>query len=298
VSAPVAAEIAVPSRRGLDYLELAKPRLNLLVLATTATGFYLGSGVPLDLARLGLALLGTGLVAAGASALNQWQERDVDARMRRTRTRPLPAGRLEPRQALGFGVAVAAAGVGVLALTVNAVTAALACLTCIAYLAIYTPLKKVTPLNTLVGAIPGAIPPVMGWTAARGELTVEAAVLFAILFLWQMPHFLAIAWLYRDDYSAAGLRMLPGAPGGERRTGRVAVIHALALLPVVALPSVLGLAGRVYLAGGLLLALGFLAASVHLAARCDDTIARRLFRASLLFLPLLLLLMALDRVGP
>jgi heme o synthase len=181
---------------------------------------------------------------------------------------------------------------------VNTVTAALACLTCVAYLAIYTPLKKVTPLNTLVGAIPGAIPPVMGWTAARGQLTVEAAVLFAILFLWQMPHFLAIAWLYRDDYRAAGLRMLPGAPGGDRRTGRAAVLHAAALLPVVVLPSVFGLAGRIYLTGAILLALGFLAAAVHLAARCDDRIARRLFRASLVFLPLLLLLMALDRVTP
>ena len=298
MSAPIAAEIAVPSRRGLDYLELAKPRLNLLVLATTAAGFYLGSEVPLDILRLGLALLGTGLVAAGASALNQWQERDVDARMRRTRTRPLPAGRMEPRQALAFGIAAALAGVAILALAVNAVTAALASLTCVAYLAIYTPLKKVTPLNTLVGAIPGAIPPVMGWTAARGELTVEAAVLFAILFLWQMPHFLAIAWLYRDDYRAAGLRMLPGAPGGARRTGRAAVLHAAALLPVVVLPSVFGLAGRIYLTGAILLALGFLAAAVHLAARCDDRIARRLFRASLLFLPLLLLLMAFDRVTP
>lgn len=298
MSTPIAAEIAVPSRRCLDYLELAKPRLNLLVVATTAAGFYLGSSVPLDTLRLGLALLGTGLVAAGASALNQWQERDIDARMQRTRTRPLPAGRLEPRQALAFGALAATAGVLLLALTVNGLTAALACVTCVAYLAIYTPLKRVTPLNTLVGAIPGAIPPVMGWTAARGELTVEAAVLFAILFLWQMPHFLAIAWLYRDDYRAAGLQMISGAPGGARRTGRVAVVHAVALLPVVVLPSVFGLAGRVYLAGAILLAIGFLAAAVHLAARCDDTIARRLFRASLVFLPLLFLLMAFDRVTP
>ena len=298
MSTPIAAEIAAPSWRGLDYLELAKPRLNLLVVATTAAGFYLASSVPLDTLRLALALLGTGLVAAGASALNQWQERDIDARMRRTRTRPLPAGRLEPRHALAFGAIAVLAGIALLALRVNGLTAALACVTCVAYLAIYTPLKRVTPLNTLVGAIPGAIPPVMGWTAARGELTVEAAVLFAILFLWQMPHFLAIAWLYRDDYSAAGLQMLPGAPGGERRTGRVAAVHAAALLPVVVLPSVFGLAGSLYLAGAIVLAVGFLAASVHLAARCDDTIARRLFRASLVFLPLLFLLMAFDRVTP
>jgi len=297
MSAPAEASLALPRSRSGEFLALTKPRLNLLVLATMLAGYYMGSAAGFDPIRLLWALAGTALVASGASALNQWMERELDARMHRTQGRPLPARRLQPGEALTFGIALVAVGSVVLAARVNLLTAALAGVTCVAYLALYTPLKRVTPLNTIAGAVPGAIPPMMGWTAARGELGPEALALFGILFLWQMPHFLAIAWLYRDDYERGGFRMMSMGEHGARRTGWAATLHALALVPVVAAPTLLGLAGPIYLTGALLLGVGFLVLSVHMAVRCDDVAARRLFRGSLLFLPLLFLLMALDRVG-
>jgi protoheme IX farnesyltransferase len=296
---PVVAEVAVEARpRRSPYLDLAKPRLNLLVLLTTLAGYYLGSGPWMQLPRLAWLMLGTGLVAAGASALNQWMERDVDGRMRRTRLRPLPSGRMRPSDALAFGAGVAVLGTAILGLAVNALAAALAAATCLAYLLLYTPLKTITPLNTFAGAVPGAIPPVIGWVAARGTLDGRAAALFGILFLWQMPHFLAIAWLHREDYERAGCRMLPLVRHGPRRTGLVAVFHALALLPAAALPALLGMAGDLYLAGSLVLSAAYLGLALRLALRCDDRRARRLFRGSLLYLPLLFALMALDKVVP
>jgi protoheme IX farnesyltransferase len=298
VNAPAVAGAAVASRRSLSYLDLTKPRLNLLVLLTTLAGYYLGSEPSMELPRLAWLMLGTALVAAGASALNQWMEREEDARMYRTRDRPVPAGRVQPQEAATFGVLLSVLGTLILGLAVNLLTAALAAITCLSYLALYTPLKKLTPLNTIVGAVPGAIPPVMGWTAARGEIDLTAAVLFGILFLWQMPHFLAIAWIYREDYGRAGLRMLPLVEHGPRRTGLVAVLHALALVPVALIPSLIGLTGTVYLIAALVLGLGFLGLSLHLALRCDDGTARRLFRGSILYLPLLFAVMALDKAGP
>jgi len=282
--------------RGLSFLQLAKPRLNLLVLLTTLGGYYMGARPGLPRWQLVLALLGTALVAAGASALNQYMERDLDSLMERTRDRPLPSGGLAPSTGLAFGVLLAVSGILLLAWQVNLLTAGLALVTCVAYLVFYTPLKRITPLNTLVGAIPGAIPPVMGWAAAQASLGPEAAALFAILFFWQLPHFLAIAWLYREDYARAGCRMLPLEEGGAKRTGFAAVLYSAALVPAAMAPAFLGLAGNIYLVGAGLLSLTFLAGSIHMARNAGEAAARLLFRISLLVLPLLFLLMALDKV--
>lgn len=282
--------------RSASFLQLAKPRLNLLVLLTTLGGFYMGAPAGLPRWQLVFALLGTALVAAGASALNQYMERDLDSLMERTRNRPLPSGGLSPSTGLAFGVSLAVGGILTLAFLVNLLTAGLALVTCVAYLVFYTPLKRVTPMNTLVGAIPGAIPPVMGWTAARASLDPEAAALFAILFFWQMPHFLAIAWLYREDYARAGCRMLPLEEGGAKRTGFAAVLYSTAMVPSALAPAWLGLAGNLYLVGASLLSLAFLAASIHMARNAGEAAARVLFRVSLFVLPMLFLLMALDKV--
>ncbi len=283
-------------RRTSSFLQLVKPRLNLLVVLTMLGGYYMGARAGQTGWPLVFALLGAALVAAGAAALNQYMERDLDALMERTRNRPLPSGSLTPSACLAFGALLALAGMLTLALLVNLLTAALALLTCVVYLVFYTPLKRVTPLNTLVGAIPGAIPPVMGWTAAQASLGPEAAALFAILFFWQMPHFLAIAWLYREDYARAGFRMLPLEDGGAKRTGFAAVLYSTAMVPAALLPVLLGLAGNLYLVGAALLSLGFLAASANMARDPSEASARWLFRISLLVLPLLFLLMALDKV--
>lgn len=280
----------------LSFLQLAKPRLNLLVVLTTLGGYYMGARAGLPAWQLVFALLGTALVAGGAAALNQYMERDLDSLMERTRDRPLPSGGLTPAAGLAFGALLAVSGILVLAALVNLLTAGLALVTCVAYLMFYTPLKRVTPMNTLVGAIPGAIPPVMGWAAAQNSLGPEAAALFAILFFWQLPHFLAIAWLYREDYARAGCRMLPLEEGGARRTGFAAVLYSAALVPAALAPVLLDLAGNVYLVGASLMSMSFLAASVHMARNAGEASARLLFRISLLVLPLLFLLMALDKV--
>jgi protoheme IX farnesyltransferase len=250
-----------------------------------------------DLWLLVHTLLGTALVAGGTNALNQLSERDVDARMRRTRGRPLPSGRLTPRAAGAFAAAISVAGVAYLAATVNLLTAGLAALTLTSYVFLYTPLKRRTSLNTLVGAVPGALPIVGGWTAAGGRLDVAAAALFWILFLWQLPHFLALAWVYRDDYRAGGLVMLGGVDATGRLTGRMSLLFALALVPVSLVPTLLGVTGAVYFVGALLLGGLYAAAGAALCFATTERRARRLFLTSIAYLPALLTLMVVDRLA-
>jgi heme o synthase len=238
--------------------------------------------------------LGTALTAAGASVLNQYFERHLDAKMPRTRSRPLPAGRIAPADALWFGVGIGSAGVMYLAAVVNPLTALLGAFTLITYVAIYTPLKRRTTLNTVIGAVPGAIPPVMGWTAVTGAMAPEALVLFAILFFWQMPHFLAIAILYRDDYAAAGFKMLPVVDPELSCTSRQIVLYSLALIPVSLSPVLLGMAGAVYFTGAVLMGLAFLCCGITCAATRTRADAKMLFAVSILYLPLMLGLMLLD----
>lgn len=281
--------------RAADYVELTKPRVAVLVLFTVAAGALLASrGVP-DPVLLLHALIGTALVAAGASALNQYLERDTDACMQRTENRPLPAGRLLPAEVLVFGAVLGAAGLAYLTLALpSPLAAGVAGVTFASYVGLYTPLKRKTTLNTLVGAVPGALPPVIGWAAARGELGAEAVALFAVLFLWQVPHFLAIAWIYRDDYARAGLCMLPGLDAGGGVTGRQMVGYCLALIPASLLPAALGQAGLLYAAGAAALGAGFLLAAWRFARKNTPGHARRVLRASLIYLPALLALLLID----
>ena len=282
--------------RAAEYLELTKPRLTSLVLLTTLVGFHAASRSPLDVRLLMHTLIGTALVVAGAAVLNQYLERDVDALMRRTAGRPIPSGRVAPEDALAFGVLLSIAGLLYLAAGVRLIAALLAALSLGAYLFAYTPMKRRTSLCTLVGGIPGALPPMIGWAAARGTLEGGAWILGAILFLWQQPHFLAIAWLYREDYAAAGLPMLPVVDDGGRSTGRQAMLYALALVPVSLLPVMHGYAGSSYFAGALLLGCLFFACGAALAAARSHAAARRLFLASLAYLPALLLCLALNKL--
>ncbi len=284
-------------RRVVDFLTLTKPRVVVMVLVTTWVGFYLGSGGTPDYLRLLHTLVGTGLAAAGTLALNQFLERDVDALMKRTRGRPLPDGRLLPGEALVFGTLVTAAGLAYLAVGVDLASAVVTSLTVVLYLFAYTPLKLVTPLAMVIGAVAGALPPVTGWVAARGELGPGAAVLFSILFLWQLPHTLAIARLYRDDYAQAGIRVLPVVDPEGASTERQIVAGCLALLAVGLLPTLVGLAGPLYFFGAFVLGGVFLACGLAQAVAPSAVAARRLLLASVLYLPLLLGLMALDKVG-
>src|SRR5436190_1316069 len=240
------------------YADLVKARLTLLVLLTTLVGFYIGWQGPMNYLLMFHTLLGTALVASGASALNQLLEREYDAKMRRTRDRPLPSGRLQPVTVLWVGCALAVIGLLYLALAVNVTTALIGSISILSYLLIYTPLKRITWLNTAIGAMPGALPPLMGWTAARGELTREGWALFAILAFWQLPHFLAIAWIYREEYAKAGFKMLPLVDPTGQRTGRQAVSHTLGLLPLSLCPYLFKLTGPIYLIGALVLGLVFL----------------------------------------
>jgi protoheme IX farnesyltransferase len=275
--------------------ELFKIRLTTLVLLTTFVGFYAGWRGPMSGGLLFHTMLGTALLAAGAAALNQLLERDYDAKMSRTQNRPLPSGRITPEAALIIGVVCAGAGLMDLALAVNHLTALLGVLTLVSYLLVYTPLKRITTLNTAVGAIPGALPPLMGWTAARGAVTGEGWALFAILFFWQLPHFLAIAWMYREDYARAGFVMLPVVDPTGARTGSQALSHTLGLLPVSLCPFLFGLTGPVYLAGALVLGAGFIWRAWRFSRRVGLAGARRLFYASILYLPLLLLLIIISK---
>lgn len=278
-----------------DYLELTKPRVTLMVVITMAFGFYLGSRGAMDWLLLVHALIGTALVAGGTSALNQYWERDLDAKMLRTKKRPLPSGRLQPRQALLFGGMISLAGIAHLLIAVNALTAFLAASTLVSYVFLYTPLKQKNSLSTIVGAIPGALPPLGGWTAARNDLSIEGWILFAILFIWQLPHFLAIAWIYREDYSRGGFPMLTVIDPDGDSAGRQIISNCLALLPVSLLPTIVGMAGRFYFVGALALSLFFLGCGIAVMRHRSNATVRRLLHASLLYLPALLALMALDK---
>ena len=280
-----------PSTRAADYLALTKPRLNGLVVATSAAGYYLGVQGSTDLLAMASAVAGTALVAGGAAVLNQVYERDTDALMRRTRMRPLPDGRIPLAEATIFGLALSAAGLGVLATRTNLAAAALALATLVIYLTVYTPMKRRTPLATLVGAVPGALPPLIGWTASHGTISIGGITLFAIVFLWQIPHFMAIAWLYRDDYGRAGFPMLPVVDPEGRRAGRQAVIYALALVPVSLVPTLAGISGRVYFGIALALGVALLWLAVRFATERTDAAARRLFFGSITYLPLLWVVM-------
>jgi protoheme IX farnesyltransferase len=280
------------------YADLFKARLTGVVLLTAVVGFYMGCRGRVDGLVLLHTVLGTALVAAGGSALNQFLEREYDARMRRTRERPLPSGRLLPGTALAVGSAAGALGLVYLTLAVNALTGALGAVTLFTYVLVYTPLKRVTWLNTVIGAIPGALPPVMGWVAARGGLSWAGLVLFGIQALWQVPHFMAIAWIYREEYARAGFKMLPVVDGDGRRTGRQAIGFALALLGASVLPFFLGLAGAIYLWGAAALGVVFAGLAIQFGRRRTVARARLLFYASILYLPLLLAVMVGDKIKP
>jgi len=281
--------------RAVDFYELTKPRMNFLVVTTTAVGYYAAVHGDTGWLRLLHTLLGTVLCAASAAVLNQWWEREYDVLMPRTRNRPLPAGRLQPGEALWFGAVLGVAGVAYLLLFVNALTAGLGLFTMLSYVLVYTPMKRHSTLNTIVGAVPGAIPPVMGWTAVTGELSAGAVALFAILFLWQMPHFLAIAILYRRDYAAGGFQMLPVVDEELHTTGRMIVLYGMVLVPVSMLPSLVGVAGAAYAVTAVLLSLAYLSFGVSCAVTKTRADARKLFFASIIYLPLLLAAVMLDK---
>jgi protoheme IX farnesyltransferase len=282
--------------RFADYIEIAKPRISLMVLMTVTVGFLLALQGRTSFLPLLNACLGVSLTAIGASAVNQWIERETDGLMRRTRNRPLPMRRLAPGEVLMLGFFCAGLGCGYLLLTVNAVTAAMTGLTFVLYALVYTPLKRVTSLCTAVGAVPGALPPVLGWLAAGGEIDGMAFSLFGILFLWQFPHFLAIAWMHKDDYCSAGLRMLPAGKSMPHVTGLLAVGYSLGLIPVSLLPAYFGAAGMVYMSVALLLGMAYLAASIWFAWDETRAGARRVLLTSLAYLPLLLLVLTWDHL--
>jgi protoheme IX farnesyltransferase len=279
-----------------DLLALTKPRVVVMVLVTTLVGYHVGLTGSADYLRAIHLLIGTLLAAGGTLALNQHWERELDARMDRTRARPLPAGRLQPLEALVFGVTLTMLGTAYLATLVGGLVALVTMATSILYLFAYTPLKPRTALCTLVGAVPGALPPVAGWAAARGDLTLGAWVLFGILFLWQVPHTLAIARLYREDYARAGVRVLPVIDPDGASTDRQIVLGSLALLSVSLLPAAIGWTGPMYLAGALLLGLAFAAVGIVQALAPSPRAARQVLLASLLYLPLLLGLLAFGRI--
>ena len=276
------------------YSELTKPRITFLIVLTAAAGFALGTRGRIDYLQMVSAMVGIGLLSSGIATLNQYLERDLDALMRRTADRPLPSGKLLPWEALLFGSGLTVLAEVYLAVLVNPLTALLGLTVIAGYLFGYTPLKTKTSLSTLVGAFPGAVPPLIGWTAARGELSLEAWVLFAILFLWQFPHFLAIAWMYREDYARAGILMLPVVEPDGRITGQQIVIYTLMLLPVSLLPTALGITGRMYLFGAIILGLLFFYSSVRAAFSQSRQEARRLLLASVIYLPLLFILMVVN----
>jgi protoheme IX farnesyltransferase len=281
--------------RVLAYVDLTKPRITFLIVLTAAAGFCLGAKGGLDYLRFTHAMIGIALLSSGIATLNQYMERGLDGLMRRTMLRPLPSGKLAPLEAFVFGAGLTVIAEVYLALLVNPLTALFGLTVIAGYLFMYTPLKTRTTLSTAVGAFPGAMPPLMGWTAATGEVTTGAWVLFAILFLWQFPHFLAIAWMYREDYGRAGIRMLPVVEPEGRITGQQIVAYTLMLLPVSLLPTLIGISGRVYFYGAIFLGSLFLVSSISAAISKSRQQARRLLLASVLYLPLLFGLMVLNQ---
>ncbi len=289
-----------------DYIALTKPRVTWLILMSTGIGYFFGlKSAPtwwqflaaIHYWSLVNTICGTGLIASGTAALNQWFEREADRKMRRTSRRPLPAGRLSANRALAFGIALSVAGFVELWLGVNLLTASIGAFTLVSYLFIYTPMKSRTWWSTTVGALPGAMPPVIGYAAAAGALTADSLVLSAILFFWQFPHFYSIAWMYREDYARAGIRMLPVVEPDCRSTARQIVLYGLALVPVSLVPSLLGMTGRLYLAGALLLGLWFLYSGVRVAVERTALRARAVLLTSVFYLPLIYGLMLIDRPG-
>jgi protoheme IX farnesyltransferase len=298
LNVPPAVALAPVAEKSLAAVlsELFKLRLTTLVLLTTLAGFYLGTIGPVSYGLMFSTLLGSALLAAGASALNQLLECEHDAKMRRTQDRPLPSGRLTAEAVLIIGGLCAGAGLIWLALAVNLLTALLGAITLGSYVFIYTPLKRVTTLNTAIGAIPGALPPLMGWTAARGDISVAGWSLFAIICFWQLPHFLAIAWMYRDEYAKAGFVMLPIVDATGERTGRQAFCHTLGLLPVSLAPFLFKIVGPVYLCGAFVLGAGFIFCAFQFARERTALRAKALFYASITYLPLLFGLMVFDKI--
>jgi protoheme IX farnesyltransferase len=280
--------------RAADFVALTKPRLNLLVLMTTVAAYFLGASDEAPLMLLVHTVIGTALVAGGASALNQVWERETDAMMRRTRLRPLPDMRLHPEDALWFGVLISALGITELALGVNVRSAFVALVTLLSYVLVYTPLKLRTSLSTIVGAVPGALPALIGWAAATDSLSIEGWVLTGIVFMWQMPHFLAIAWLFRDDYARAGMPLLPVIEPDGRSTGRQTVLYSASLIPVSFLATAVGLGTVWYLAGAIVLGTLLLVMSLEFSATRDVATAWRLFLGSIIYLPLLWIVLLAD----
>ncbi|MDQ3068951.1 MAG: heme o synthase [Acidobacteriota bacterium] len=292
-----AAVTIAPARSRLgELLVLFKVRVNALVVATTAGGFYMASPDTINLATLIGTIAGTALVAGGAAALNQVSERDLDRLMDRTRLRPLADGRMSVREGKAIAWGACVAGVALIALTANLLAAAVAALTAVIYAFVYTPMKRVTSFSTVVGAVPGALPPVIGWAAARGSIDAPAVALFLIVFLWQLPHFLAIAWLFREDYARAALPMLPVVDPDGMSTARQALLYATALIPVSVMPSALRMAGAVYAVSAVILGFAFFAFCVRFAMNRTKTNARILFLASIVYLPLVWVVMMMDRL--
>ncbi len=287
--------IADGRSRAADFVTLAKPRLNLLVVASTMAGYVMADGDMANVLLVLAMLAGTGLVAGGASAFNQVIERRTDALMRRTRLRPMADGRLPVSEAVVYAAALSLAGLGILAVVVNELSAAVALATLVSYAAIYTPLKVRTSFATVIGAIPGALPPVIGWAAAANDLSQGAWILFGILFLWQLPHFLAIAWMYREDYARAGLLMLPVIEPDGRSTARQTVLYTAALLPLSLAPTLIGMTTAFYFVAAMILTLGFLALTLRFGRSRSVADARRVFFASIIYLPILWILMIVGR---
>lgn len=280
-----------------DYWELTKPNVTFMVIISTLGGFYLGAQNGLQLMLLLNTLVGSWLVAAGTNALNQLVERDIDAKMKRTRLRPLPAGRLSAQSVTMFAISISVIGIAYLSLAANLLTGLLAALTLASYVLIYTPMKRKTTLSTVIGAVPGALPAMGGWTAVRGEISSEAWVLFAILFFWQLPHFLAIAWIYREDYARGGFPVLPVVDNDGFRTGAHIISNCIALLSFSLLPTLLGLTGKIYFFGALLLGIFFLLAGIRAARQMNNLNAKRLLRASIIYLPVLFALIFFDKIS-
>jgi protoheme IX farnesyltransferase len=277
-----------------DYVALTKPRLNSLVVVTSAGGYYLGASRSPALIEMAIAAAGTALVAGGAAVLNQVYERDTDALMTRTRQRPLPDRRVTPEEARTFGTVLAAIGIALLGAGANWLAALLALTTLVLYLSVYTPMKRRSPIATLIGAVPGALPALIGWTAASGTITPGGIALFAIVFLWQIPHFMAIAWLYREDYARAGFPMLSVVEADGRRTGRQALIYAALLLPVSLVPTWIGVTGDAYFWSALVLGIGLLWIASRFAAERNVSTARALFYSSIVYLTLIWASLILD----